>query len=185
MTVVTRASRPRPEDLDPAQRQVYDAIAAGPRAGTGLVAEDGTLRGPFNAMLLHPDVGGPLQALGAALRFGGRLPDRARELAVLRVAVSHGSRFERTAHEAIGRAVGLTEHELTALLEDDAVHWSDPLEAAVDEAARVLCRRDDVDDAAYRRWAGVLGEDGLMEVVTLVGYYGLLADVLRVFAPEQ
>ena len=51
-----------------------------PRA-VDLVDEDGRLEGPFNAFLLQPRLGGPLQALGAAVRYGTSLSDRAREIA--------------------------------------------------------------------------------------------------------
>jgi 4-carboxymuconolactone decarboxylase len=181
---VTRPSRLRPDELDPAARAVYDAIASGPRAGSGLVHDDGSLRGPFDAMLRHPDVGGPLQALGAALRYGGQLSDRARELVILRVAGVRDSRFERATHEPIARRAGLTDDELAGLAADAVVAWPDPVERTADTAARALLHHDPVDDDTYRAWSDVLGEARLVEVTALVGYYGLLADLLRVFAPE-
>lgn len=181
---MTRPRRLRPDELDPAARRVYDAVASGPRAGTGLVHDDGSLRGPFDAMLRHPAVGEPLQALGAALRYGGLLSDRARELVILRVAGHRGSAFERAAHEPIARRAGLTDDELAGLAADALVAWADPVERTADTAARALLHRDPVDDDAYRAWTAVLGEARLVEVTALVGYYGLLADLLRVFTPE-
>ncbi|MEJ2869996.1 carboxymuconolactone decarboxylase family protein [Actinomycetospora sp. OC33-EN08] len=182
---MARVRRLRPEELDPSGRRVYDAIACGPRAGSGLVHDDGSLRGPFDAMLRAPAVGEPLQALGAALRYGGTLSDRARELTILRVAGVRDSRFERAAHEPIARRAGLTEDELAGLAADAEIGWPDPLEHTVDVAARTLCHHGAVDDDTYRSWVDVLGEERLVEVTALVGYYGLLADLLRVFAPEE
>jgi 4-carboxymuconolactone decarboxylase len=179
-----RSRRLRPDELDPAARRVYDAIAAGPRAGSGLVQDDGSLRGPFDAMLRHPAVGEPLQALGAALRYAGDLSDRARELVILRVAGVRDSAFERAAHEPIARRAGLTDDQLAGLAADAVVAWPDPVEHAADTAARALARHEPVDDETYRAWVDVLGEAGLVEVTALVGYYGLLADLLRLFAPE-
>src|SRR5262245_36540217 len=87
-----------PATLDDAQRSVYEAIAGGRRAQGPqrfrLVDADGGLEGPFNAFLLQPRLGHALQALGAAVRYETSLSDRARELAILVVAVEHDSAFE-------------------------------------------------------------------------------------------
>ena len=69
-----------PESLTPGQRAVYDAVVGGRRAAGPqlfrLTDDDGRLLGPFNAFLLQPRIGGPLQALGTALRYDGSLTDR-------------------------------------------------------------------------------------------------------------
>ena len=82
-------------DMDAAQRAVHEAIANGPRRGqhqqgTAPIMDDaGRLLGPFAVMLLAPRVGGPLQEVGAALRFATTLSDRERELGILAVAAAH------------------------------------------------------------------------------------------------
>lgn len=66
---MTRIPRLAPDQLDDAQRELYQAIAGGARAATTafrLTDDDGVLEGPFNAMLLHPPLGDALQRLGAA-----------------------------------------------------------------------------------------------------------------------
>ncbi|MGW2222518.1 carboxymuconolactone decarboxylase family protein [Nonomuraea sp. NPDC001684] len=177
-----------PEDLDDAQTEVYRAITGGPRAAGPqvfpLADERGRLRGPFNAMLLSPPVGGALQALGAAVRYGSVLPDRARELAILVVAAHWGSDFERDAHEAVGRSCGLTEAELTAVREGRPPGLADPAERAAVLAARELTRTGTLAEEDYRAVTAALGERGLFELTTLVGYYATLALQLRVFAGE-
>ena len=56
-----------PDELDAAQRALYDVITGGARANGprafALTDERGRLNGPFNAMLLSPDVGATLQEL--------------------------------------------------------------------------------------------------------------------------
>ena len=44
-----------------------------------------------------------------------------------------------------------------------------------------LLTRGDLDDAEYREAVGHLGTTGLFELLTLVGYYAMLALQLRVF----
>ena len=75
-----------PAQLGPDARALYDRINAGPR-GASMVDDRGALIGPFNAMLLSPALGDPLQELGAAIRYRSSLTDRCRELAILIVAL--------------------------------------------------------------------------------------------------
>ncbi|MEO3871760.1 carboxymuconolactone decarboxylase family protein [Nonomuraea sp. B12E4] len=165
-----------PQDLAPDALDLYEKITSGPR-GTFMVDAAGGLTGPFNAMLLSPEVGDPLQRLGAAIRYRTSLPDRARELAILAVAAHHDSAFERAAHEPIARELGFTDDELAALRTGAPVPLRDPLEATVLEVTRALLARADLDDAEY----AALPAAQLFELTTLVGYYGTLALQLRVF----
>ena len=55
-----------PSNLNDQQREVYHHIVRGPRSS-----------GPFNALLYAPTAGEALQALGAAVRYGTSLTDRA------------------------------------------------------------------------------------------------------------
>ena len=95
-----------PAGLDDAQVALYDVIARGRRAGGEsqfmLTHEDGSLTGPFNAMLYAPHLGQALQAVGEAIRFDSSIPPRGRELAILTVASHWRSDFEWYAHEAAG-----------------------------------------------------------------------------------
>ena len=179
-----RIARLRPAALDVAQRELYEAIvgarASGPQAFP-LVDDEGGLEGPFNAMLLRPQLGGPLQALGAALRFGGSLPARRREIAILVVAQVWDSDFERSAHEAVGRAVGLSDGDLGAIRDERFDRLADADERAVAEVTLALARRGDLTDEEFERACDALGEPTVFELTTLVGYYATLALQLRVF----
>src|SRR5919108_4034548 len=131
-----------PGELDEQQTEVYRAIAGGPRAAGpqafALTDDEGRLRGPFNAMLLSPPVGLAVQAVGAAVRYESVLTDRVRETAILVVAAEWGSAFEREAHEAVGRRLGLTEAELDTLRAGGLPDLPDPAERAALRAAVAL-----------------------------------------------
>lgn len=170
----------RPDDLDDAQRRVHAELTGGARGGVP-TAGDGSLAGPFNAMLHAPAVGDPLQELGAALRTRGALPDRARELAVLAVAARHRSAFEWWAHAAIAARLGVPDELVEAVRLQEPAAPQDAGERAVLEATRALLSTGDLDDAQYAAAREVLGDAGLVELTTLVGYYALLAMQLRVF----
>ena len=167
------------------QQRLYASITSGPRGGRqgpfALVDEAGALTGPFNAMLLQPGLGAALQALGAAIRYQGTLPARLRELAILVVAGHWSSAFEQHAHEAAGRRAGLSEEELAAVRAGEEPALADPAERAAVRAVRALVQGGDLDDEAYARAVSELGEAGVFELTTLVGYYATLALQLRVF----
>lgn len=174
---------PRAE-LDDGQRALHEAITGGPRAGGpalfALQDDDGRLLGPFGPMLLNPALGQALQGLGVQVRYGTALSDRVREFAVLVVAQSEDSAFERYAHEAVGRHVGLTDEQLAAVRSGTTPATASPDEAVAVATAAALCRSGDLDDAQWAAAEQQLGPQAVFELTTLVGYYRLLALLLRV-----
>jgi 4-carboxymuconolactone decarboxylase len=177
-----------PSQLTPDQAELYDHITGGPRASGprlfDMTDPQGRLNGPFNAMLLAPRLGDALQGLGAGVRYGTSLPDRVREMAILAVATHWDSPFERYAHEAVGRAAGLTEYEIVALRDLPALHPEDPHETAALDLTRALLVTDDLDDQAWAAARSVLSEAEIFELTTLVGYYSALALIMRVFRTD-
>ena len=169
-----------PASLSAEQRALYDAILGGPR-GPGFTAEDGHLAGPFNAMLHNPVIGAPLARLGEALRYEGLLPARGRELAILTVAAAYRSEFEWYAHVSIAEGLGVTTEALAAVRRGERPALDDEAEQAIVDVARALLDHADLDDDTYARAARVIGEAELVELTTLVGYYGILATQLRLF----
>lgn len=178
-----------PGDMSEEQAEVYRSISGGPRAAGpqlfALTDGEGRLRGPFNAMLLSPPVGAALQTVGAAVRYRSSLSDRVREMAVLLVAAHWGSAFEREAHEAVGRACGLAEEELASLSSGVLPDVTDPDETTALRTTASLLRSGSLDDDEYRTAVSAIGERGLFELTTLVGYYSTLALQLRIFAGEE
>lgn len=176
-----------PIDLDPEQASLYASITEGPRAQGpsyfDLTGSDGSLLGPFNALLLAPDLGAALQELGAAVRYRSTLSARTREIAILTVAAHWDSAFERHAHESVGRAVGLTDHEMSEIGAGRVPALDDPDEQACADLVRAMVEGD-VDDEAWSAWAEIAGNGTIFELTTLVGYYATLALQLRVFRVE-
>ncbi|MGH3167525.1 MAG: carboxymuconolactone decarboxylase family protein [Trebonia sp.] len=184
MSRIPRYSR---AELDDDQRRLYDSITGGTRARNsfGVAEPGGGLGGPFNAMLLHPPTGDALQRLGAAIRFSGTLPGRAREIAILMVAASVRSDFEQYAHEHIGLSLGLTESEVSALRDGTELDLGDPEETAIARVTRSLLDHGTLTDDEYAGASAALGPGKLFELTTLVGYYRLIAMQLHVFGVRR
>jgi 4-carboxymuconolactone decarboxylase len=175
----------KPHELDAGARDLYDRIAGGPRAqgpqAFELADEHGRLHGPFNALLISPEVGSAVQELGSAIRYKSDLTPRAREIAILELAVLRQSAFEWYAHERVGKQSGLSEAELAALRAGEPAPTFTPTEALVRSTVQILVRDRDLDETQFTAISEALGERGLMDLIALVGYYDLLALSLRVW----
>jgi 4-carboxymuconolactone decarboxylase len=173
---------PLPEsELSPAQRRVADAMREGPR---------GRLSGPFVALLRSPELCQRAQLLGEYLRFESIVPQRLRELAILTTARHWRQNYEWLTHAPIAERAGLTRGLIDAIAAGASAGSSAPDDTAQDEAApdeaivlrfcRELHETHAVSNAAYAQARELLGEDGIVELCGLCGYYALLAMVLNV-----
>lgn len=182
---MTRLPRFTPDELDPAQRELYAEITGGPRAAGpqrfALTDETGALNGPFNAMLAAPAVGQALQRLGAAIRYETSLGDRIRELAILAVAGRWDSAFERHSHEPHALAAGITTAQIEALRGFSMPELADDTERAALRFVFAMLSDGDVDDVTYAEVLPIIGNQVAVELSALVGYYATLALQLRVF----
>ncbi len=187
-TGAKRQPRLHPSDLNQEQKALYQAITGGPRSAGPqhfpLTDPDGALTGPFGGFLLSPTIGDALQQLGAAVRYSTQLTDRARELAILAVAGHWDSAFERSAHEAVGRACGLTDDELQAVRDGAAPHSLSVSELAVLRISQGLLAGD-IDDETWAHCLPPLNVNTVFELTTLVGYYSTLALQMRVMRVDE
>lgn len=185
--MLRRTDSLRPDQMEPDQKNLYEAITRGARAQGpqhfALTDNQGRLNGPFGDFLLSPSVGMALQGLGAALRYETELPARARELAILLVAARHHSTFERESHEAVAGALGFSWAELDAIRREDLTPF-DGVELLVGRTVLALLDGD-LGDCAWYEAEDELGQRMVFELVTLVGYYSTLALQLRVFRVDS
>jgi alkylhydroperoxidase family enzyme len=174
-----------PVDMTDAQRALYEYYASGRRAAAdspfSLVAADGRLQGPPAVWILSPTFGQALQQIGGAVRFGSRLPARGREIAILLVGHHHRSAFELYAHTRAGAAAGLTETDLAALADRNEPAGLSDVERCIFGTTQRILDRGTLDGDEFATAVGVLGEAGLLELVTIVGYYNMVAWQLAVF----
>lgn len=182
---MSRLAAVRPEDATSAQRDVIDAITGGDR-GRGrplgsMLDERGGLAGPFNAWVHRPDLGIVIQRLGERLRYHGSLPGAAREIAILTVGAKWMAEYEWWAHARIGRHEGVSDEAIDAIRRGERPLLSDPVEQAAYDFTAALLETGRVDPALYDAARAHLGDGGLVELVTLAGYYTLVSFTLNAF----
>lgn len=170
----------RPEAMTDDQRAVYDALVSGKR-GAAIKAPDGTLIGPFNAMLLNPHVGNRVQSLGEALRFDISLSRRVIEIATLVVGAHWRAQFEWWAHERLAKQAGLSDEIIAAIKRGERPALDDASEATAYDVASELYRTQRLSDATYARAEEHFGQAGMFELTALVGYYSLVSIILNGF----
>mgnify|MGYP002628279317 CR=1 FL=1 len=158
--------------LSKMQRQVFDAIASGPR---------GTVVGPLRVWLQSPGLAERAQALGQYARYDSLLPTHLSELAILVTARVWSSGFEWTHHAPIALSAGVPVQAVTAIGLARSVTFADNQMQAVFDFSVELHRDRRVGDAAYAAALAALGEQACVDLVGICGYYTLISMTINTF----
>jgi AhpD family alkylhydroperoxidase len=123
-------------------------------------------------MLLHsPPMAEGWLAFFTSVRQKGALSGRHRELAILRIAVINGARYEFEAHAPFALKEGLTQAQLDALAADRAPEGLTEADRAVLAYADAMTRAVRVPDDVFARVRSHFAERELVELtVTIAGY---------------
>ncbi|MDR2986723.1 MAG: carboxymuconolactone decarboxylase family protein [Nocardiopsaceae bacterium] len=169
----------RYDELDDRGREVWDGVA-GSRGGE-LVNADGGLIGPFNAFVHAPGVGKHLSALGGRLRFRTSIERRLLELAIITVGARWKAEFEWWAHARMAREHGLTDAIVDAIGRGDDPPFAADDERAIYAVVRELTSTGRLGQERYDAAHRLLGDAGMVELVSLCGYYTLVSYLLNAF----
>ena len=150
--------------------------------GSQLVTAEGGLAGPFNAFVHAPDVGRGLTDLGATLRFGTSIERRLSEVAIITVGARWQAEFEWWAHAPMAREHGVAGAVVDAIGRGEDPPFEADDERAVYAVARQLGHSGQLDQDAYDAAHRFLGDAGMVELVSLCGYYTLISYLLNAFA---
>jgi 4-carboxymuconolactone decarboxylase len=159
------------DKMTPAQRTVADTIMSGPRKG---------MSGPFNAWLRSPELADRLQKVGEYVRFNTSLDKRLNEMAIIMTAQYWGSQYEWYAHAPLAIKAGLDPEIVAALGAGRKPEKMKDDEAIVWEFTTQLRQNHEVDDALYGKAVEKFGENGVMDLVAVNGYYDVVSMTLNV-----
>jgi len=170
LTSERMAEIPR-DKMSAAQRSIADALISGPRK---------RMSGPFNAWLRNPELADRLQKVSEYVRFNTSLDSRVNEMAILMTAQAWGSTYEWYAHAPLALKAGLDPATVAAIgagrkpdnmKDDEAIAW---------EFTAQLRRDHGVDDAIYARALEKFGEQGIIDLIAVNGYYDVVSMTLNV-----
>ncbi len=165
------------EQLTAEQKQLRDQIATFRKLDSTQ-----SLGGPFDPFLESPVLGGILSNLGYFHRFQSSLNRRQIELVILITAAHCQAQFEWWAHEPMARKAGLDDAIIMAIKQGLPPRLTDPLEKMASEVAQALQGHQRLSTELYQRAAADFGRPGLIELISLCGYYTTVAMILNALA---
>jgi 4-carboxymuconolactone decarboxylase len=166
-----RLPMPAAETMNDAQRAAAQALIEGPRKG---------VYGPFLPLLRSPELLDRVAKVGEYLRFGSVLEPRVRELVTCATARHAGNQFEWLMHAPLAAKAGVSAAAIEGLRVGARPH---PLaadeECALDFTLELL-RSHGSSDPTYAAALAQFGEQGVVELTTLVGYFMMVNWVMNV-----
>ena len=160
-----------PENL----QKTYDTVAA---------LRNGAVSGPYGILLHSPDLAVSGAALGKYLRWNSALTPSQREIAILTVAQILEAKVMWSAHVRLARDAGVREEVI------DTIAHSADLTKLTSEESQIIRYVDELFnnnkirnatiDSLHRR----LGDQGIVDITGLVGYYAFVGATLNAFELE-
>ncbi len=160
-----------------AQKKAAEEITSGPRK---------ELVGPFIPLLRSPEYMSRLQKVGEYLRYKTNLGSGISEFIILLIARHWTQQFEWYSHTALALKAGIKPETIQAISEGRRPMGMTPDEEMVYDYVAELLQNQSVSDAAYGKVAARFGEQGIIDVTGLCGYYttlGMLMNAARTPLP--
>ncbi|CAE7384517.1 unnamed protein product [Symbiodinium natans] len=166
--------------MTPEQKELYDRIIddrgkTGAKGGFAVTNDDGSLVGPWNAMVSSPLIGGLAERMGSFCRHHNKCPADLYEVGILVVGAEWLSQFEWFAHEKLALKAGVLPEAIDSIksqAEPGSARGMTPEQLAVYTYARELHSTKRVsDDTHQKALAAVGGEQALIDLVFTMGFY--------------
>jgi 4-carboxymuconolactone decarboxylase len=158
------------EKLTAEQKAVFDNLTAG----------RGRILGPYRVWIHSPTVAAGMEHIGTFLNKRSSLTTREVEIGILVIAQHWDANYVRQAHIKAGKAAGLSDETIAAILAGRDPGLSDPHERAVHRFAAALAAGAQLSDTEFAEIETVLGRAGVAEVLALLGYYTSVALAMKV-----
>jgi len=154
-----------------AQKKAAEEITSGPRK---------ELVGPFIPLLRSPEFMSRLQKVGEYLRYNTKLGSNISEFIILLIARQWTQQFEWYSHESLALKAGIKEETIKAIAEGQRPAAMTQDEETIYEYVTELRLHQSVSDPVYARVVNRFGEQGVIDVTGLCGYYTLLGMLMNV-----
>ena len=175
-----------PKTLTSAQRELFDAVMTtwvlwSNDAGLEATTADGRLIGPFNSLLLHPEVGAKFLEFVAAAATHTTVSQRVREVVIIAVGAVWAAGYELYAHTTLARHAGLSNDAVMTLANGGIPDDLSEHEKIAARVARQLSTRHRIDEELYSEAEQAFGRTGLFDIVALMGQYHTVCAALNLF----
>jgi 4-carboxymuconolactone decarboxylase len=137
------------------------------------------ISGPFVPLLRSPEVMSRARAMGDYLRFKSSLPPRLSEFVILLTARRWTQQYEWHAHQPLALQGGLKNEIVAAIAEGRRPEKMAADEEAVYRLWDEVQRTQGASDATYAGAVKSVGDQGVIDVLGITGYYTMLAMVMN------
>jgi alkylhydroperoxidase family enzyme len=176
-----RLTRPRIEPLEDAQADAETREQLAKLGGMG----GGRVLNIFRTLAHHPELMRRWLVFGNHVLGKSTLPERERELAILRVGFRCRSEYEWGQHVLIAKRCGISDDEISRVAAGpSAPGWSER-DAALLRAADELHDDQMIGDATWAALSKHFGRKQLMDLVFTIGQYHLVAMALNTFGVQR
>jgi 4-carboxymuconolactone decarboxylase len=136
--------------------------------------------GPFVPLLRSPELMLAANRMGLYLRYNSVLPLRISEFAILLVARHWSQPVEWQIHHPIALKAGVAPGTAAAIADGRRPDAMNEDEAVVWDFTTELQSNKSVSDRTYSRALETFGEQGVVDLTGICGYYALLAMIMNV-----
>jgi len=176
----------RVQDMSARQKEIYDFIEGqfvpwADAAGFEAKSVDGRLIGPFNSVLVSPELGSAFLAWQVAEEKHTSLDARIRQVVILAVGAIWKSDYELYAHSAVARNAGLSETVIAKLCSGVEAGELSDAERIAQRVATELTLSRRIKDDLFGEAQQAFGPRGLVDLVQLVGAYQTVCGILNCF----
>jgi 4-carboxymuconolactone decarboxylase len=137
------------------------------------------ISGPFVPLLRSPEVMSRARAMGDYLRFKSSLPPRLSEFVILLTARRWTQQYEWNAHLPLALQGGLKDEIVAAIATGRRPAAMAADEEAIYQLWDEVQRNQGASDATYANARDRIGEQGIIDVLGITGYYTTLAMVMN------
>jgi len=173
--------------LQPKQLELYDKLNSvivplAETAGFKSKDEQGQMIGPFNATLYSPEICGSFLALQKLEEQHTSLSKKTRQVVILTVGSVWKAPYELYAHSAVAAKVGLTAQQIDSLVSGHSPEGLSEDELAAQRFTHQIVSKHAVEENIYAAAHEVFGNQGLVEMLVLIGCYLSVCALLKAFA---
>ena len=172
-------------NLDTQGRAAFDTYVS---PGTGY--ETG-LRGPVGMWMHSPSLASAVFNVRQRVRYGTPKDQRLTELIILSTAREIDNQYEWSAHEPLAQIAGLEQEIIEAikhrknLASLPEITGLGEIETVLIQFTRELVSEDKVSSATFKSALTLFGNEGLVDIVGLIGYYNFVAMTLKAFDVQR
>ncbi|MEE8421606.1 MAG: carboxymuconolactone decarboxylase family protein [Dehalococcoidia bacterium] len=167
------------DDLTEEQQASYDAVFE-----TRGAQPDGTLGGPFDPWLLNPELSHRMRGMGGFLWTRTSLARGIVELAISITARFWRSNVEWAAHAPRAVEYGIAQEVLDSVLAEQRPDDAPEEQGLLYDVCMFLHQERGLSRELYDRAVATFGEQGLVEIIGVIGYYATVSMTLNAFEVE-